>query len=204
MWMPVNARSSASCRHTSGSYPSAVSISRRTAVVGDLSLKKRRTTERNWSCSSVNANSMAAPGPRPTIYFGMDTGREARRSNPISNADERAERRERHVLLRVPFVALGADVRGAEFAAEDFGRAPFDQFVDVRRGHREQQRHPPRRAVRCLAAAHEPFVTRNRQQQTERKMHEPIVFVARAPVTSVIDRPNRLRDQSSYGTSEYV
>src|SRR5437016_1016979 len=49
--------------HTAGSYPSVVSISRRTSAEGDLSSRKRRTERRSSSCSSVKAKFTAATPP---------------------------------------------------------------------------------------------------------------------------------------------
>jgi hypothetical protein len=40
---------------TAGSYPSVVSMSRRTSLDGDFASRKRRTASRSWSCSSENA-----------------------------------------------------------------------------------------------------------------------------------------------------
>ena len=99
-------------------------------------------------------------------------------NKPNTTPTMRADGGQRHVFLCIPLVALRADIGGAEFTAEHLGRTPLDQFVDVRRRHREQQRHPPGRAVRCLAAAHQPVVAWNRQQQPEREMHQPIILIA--------------------------
>src|SRR5215467_3116024 len=54
--MAVSPRSSVKERQTSGSYPTSVSISRRTAMLGDLFSRNRRTTDRNSCCSSVKLN----------------------------------------------------------------------------------------------------------------------------------------------------
>src|SRR6185295_8275431 len=43
------------CDHTLGSYPSVVSMRRRTSAEGDLSSRKRRTDRRSSSCSSEKA-----------------------------------------------------------------------------------------------------------------------------------------------------
>src|SRR5580698_7619430 len=44
--------------HTAGSYPSVVSMRRRTSVSGDFSERKRRTAARSSSCSSLKAKFM--------------------------------------------------------------------------------------------------------------------------------------------------
>src|ERR1035441_11041372 len=44
--------------HTAGSYPSVVSMRRRTSVSGDLSSRNRRTAVRSSSCSSLKAKFM--------------------------------------------------------------------------------------------------------------------------------------------------
>ena len=54
MWIPGSPSWSLSWRQISGSYPSSVSIRRRTSVAGDFSVIKRRIVVRNCSCSSVN------------------------------------------------------------------------------------------------------------------------------------------------------
>src|SRR5262245_62088301 len=48
---------------TLASYPSVVSIRRRTSVDGDLSSRNRRTDRRSSSCSSENAKFTEAPLP---------------------------------------------------------------------------------------------------------------------------------------------
>src|SRR6185295_4018404 len=48
--------------------------------------------------------------------------------------DQRAEARERHVLVRIPLVPLGAEVGLAEVAAESRRGAPLDQLEQHRGG----------------------------------------------------------------------
>ena len=55
MWMLWRPSSLAIWLHTAGSYPSVVSMSRRTSLDGDFASRNRRTASRSWSCSSENA-----------------------------------------------------------------------------------------------------------------------------------------------------
>src|SRR5882762_1627497 len=61
MWSDWRPSSFPICDHTLGSYPSVVSIRRRTSVDGDLSSRNRRTDRRSSSCSSEKAKFTDAP-----------------------------------------------------------------------------------------------------------------------------------------------
>jgi hypothetical protein len=57
-----------------------------------------------------------------------------------AHRDQRPEAGQRHVLVRVPLVALRAEAGLADVAAEHDGRSPLDQLVDHRGGHGEVER----------------------------------------------------------------
>src|SRR5688572_3583519 len=61
MWSDCRPSSLPIWAHTFGSYPSVVSIRRRTSVLGDLSSRNRRTDRRSSSCSSEKAKFTNAP-----------------------------------------------------------------------------------------------------------------------------------------------
>ncbi|OIQ66490.1 hypothetical protein GALL_519380 [mine drainage metagenome] len=58
IWIAVSPSCWFNSCHAARSQPASVSIRRRTAVVGDLSSRNRRRTERNSSCSLVKLNCM--------------------------------------------------------------------------------------------------------------------------------------------------
>src|SRR5262249_18283043 len=113
------------CTHTAGSYPSTVSMSRRTSVSGDLSSRKARTVRRSSSCSSLNPKSWAGPLLLVEKVHGKRAARRGlhadRRRVSLPTTELRAHRRDE------PLHRLGerARQRGWDLAVEVLRAGPF-------------------------------------------------------------------------------
>ncbi len=52
-------------------------------------------------------------------------------------ADDRSSRRQQHILVRIPHVALDAEISHSKVLVDHQNRAPFDQFIGSGRGDDE-------------------------------------------------------------------
>jgi hypothetical protein len=142
----------------------------------------------------------AGLGPRPReVLLEVPVHRRGH-----DHRDDRSERRERHVLLRVPRITLRAQVGGAQVAAERGRGAPLDQLVEHRRRHDDVERQVVAPEAAHVGDAQEDLARRIREEQPVAEVDEPVVVVPLRAGDARERPPVSARDQSSYGTSEYV
>ena len=131
-------------------------------------------------CAAVNAQALGPFAREVALQVDVDAGGDA-------HGDERAERGQRHVLVRVPLIALRAEVGLAEIAADDEGGAPFDQLVQHRARHRQVERQEVAPEAADVGDAQEHLADRIGEQQAVAEVHDAVEVVA-LPAERLVQR----------------
>ncbi len=97
-----------------------------------------------------------------------------------------------HVLVRIPFVPLGAEIRLAQVTAKKSRHRPFQQLVDHRGRHGQVERQEIAPKPAHIRHAQEHFPNRVGQQQAVGKMDHAIEIVP-LPADHSIERPPKQR-----------
>src|SRR5688572_2162295 len=121
--------------------------------------------------AAVNSQAFGPLVCEVALQVDVDAGGDA-------HGDERAERGQCHVFVRVPLVALGAEVGLAEIAADDEHGTPFDQLEQRRRRHRQVERQEVTPEAADVGDAQEHFADRVGEQEAVAEVHHAVEIVA--------------------------
>src|SRR3546814_20341182 len=102
-------------------------------------------------------------------------------SSDVCSSDLCAKSGAGHVFLRIPDIALRAQIRDTEIAADHFRRHPFNALVE----RRSRQRHIERQAVTtettCVGHAQAKLADRIGEQEAVAEMDDQAGIFARPP-----------------------
>src|SRR3546814_13600691 len=99
-------------------------------------------------------------------------------SSDVCSSDLCAKSGAGHVFLRIPDIALRAQIRDTEIAAEHFRRHPFNELVERRSRQRHIERQEVTPETTCVGHAQQNLAQRTGEQEDVAEMDDEVEVVA--------------------------